>query len=143
MEYYLEYILIAALVVCILYNLLPSKKEGYNSEKKHRFVNYNAEWCYYSKQLNWLDDEKTKPGAWRQLMEHEKVKEVKNVLEIVDLKCDKNNDNEDECKTQGIEAYPTIILHKKDGSIKEYRQDRDLKSFIKFLEEELQLKLSN
>ena len=137
MEYYLEYILIAVLVVCILYNLLPSKKEGYNSEKKHRFVNYNASWCYFSKQLDWLDDEKTKPGAWTQLKEDDQVKNLG--VEIVDLKCDsvENEENEEICKTQGIEAYPTIKLHKQEGETVEYNGDRSLDSFKEFLTTQL------
>lgn len=128
MEYYLEYILIAALVVCILYNLLPSKKEGYNSEKKHRFVNYNASWCSFSRQIE---------GTWSDLA---KAKETKNLgVEIVDLKCDsdKNEENEEICKAQGIEAYPTIKLHKQGGETVEYNGDRSLESFREFLRTQL------
>lgn len=131
MEYYLEYILIAALVVCILYNLLPSKKEGYNSvnKPKHRFVNYYASWCSWSQQLFKLED--GTPGAWTQLKELKEDDRVKNLgVEIVDLECDKEG-NEEKC--QGIEAYPTIKLHKQGGETVEYGGERSLESFREFL----------
>ncbi len=133
MEYYLEYILIAVLVVCILYNLLPSKKEGLdNSENVHRFVNYNASWCYFSQQLDKLED--GTPGAWRQLMDDEEVRNLG--VEVVDLKCDESG-NEEICKNQGIEAYPTIKLHKQGEDTVEYDGERSLDSFKEFLTTQL------
>ena len=132
MEYYLEYIIILVLIVCIVYNLLPRKKEGLNpttdeeSDEKHRFVNYNTSWCYFSKQME---------GTWSDL-----AKETKNLgVEIVDLKCDsvENEENEEICKTQGIEAYPTIKLHKQGGETVEYNGDRSLDSFKEFLTTQL------
>lgn len=142
MEYYLEYILIAVLVVCILYNLLPSKKEGLdNSKKVHRFVNYYASWCYFSQQLFKLEDDT--PGAWTQLKDDEEVKNLATNLgveiQIVDLECNKEG-NENKCKDQGIEAYPTIKLHKQGEEgveIIEYEGERSLESFREFLNDQL------
>ena len=138
MEYYLEYIIILVLIVCIVYSLLPRKKEGLNtttnsSDVSHRFVNYNTSWCYFSKQLDRNED--GTPGAWRQLMDDEEVRNLG--VEIVDLKCDENDENGEICGAQGIEAYPTIKLHKQDGETVEYTKGRDLDSFKSFLMEEL------
>jgi len=142
MEYYLEYILIAVLVVCILYNLLPSKKEGLdNSKKVHRFVNYYASWCYFSQQLFKLEDDT--PGAWTQLKKDDEVRNLATNLgveiQIVDLQCDKEG-NEEICKNQGIEAYPTIKLHKQgEEGVEtiEYDGERSLVSFREFLTTQL------
>ena len=83
MEYYLEYIIILVLIVCIVYNLLPRKKEGLNtttdeeSDKKNRFVNYNTSWCYFSKQME---------GTWSDLAGDTEIQNLG--VDVVDLKCD-------------------------------------------------------
>lgn len=132
MEYYLEYIIILVLIVCIAYSLLPRKKEGLNtttdedSDEKHRFVNYNTEWCYFSKQME---------GTWSDLAGDTEIQNLG--IDVVDLKCDKDDENGKICRDQGVEAYPTIKLHKKDGSTVEYNGNRDLDSFKSFLISEL------
>ena len=131
MEYYLEYIIILVLIVCIVYSLLPRKKEGLNattnsSDEKHRFVNYNTSWCYFSKQME---------GTWSDLAGDTDIENLG--VTVIDFKCDKDDENNEKCKAQGVEAYPTIKLHKKDGSTVEYNGNRDLESFKSFLISEL------
>ena len=89
-------------------------------KKKVKFVNYNTTWCYWSKKLQ---------PTWEKL-EHNT--ENDETIEIVDVKCDLK-ENEELCKKEQIEGFPTMKLYVDDEVI-DYRGDRSLEDIQNFIE---------
>ena len=89
-------------------------------KKKVKFVNFNTTWCYWSKKLQ---------PTWEKL-EHNAVND--ETIEIVDVKCDLK-ENEELCKREQIEGFPTMKLYVDDEVI-DYKGDRSLEDIQNFIE---------
>ena len=88
-------------------------------KKNVKFINFNATWCYWSKKL---------VPTWTKL---EEIAKNTNNLEVIDIKCDLE-ENQEICKLNGIEGYPTIKLFV-DDKILDYNGDRSLDDMLNFI----------
>lgn len=85
-------------MLCIKYKNKNNNKILANLENDHKpmLINFNTDWCYFSKKLQ---------PTWDQFT---KIMKNKNI-EILDIKCDLDK-NIDMCNRYEIEGYPTIKL---------------------------------
>ena len=85
-------------MLCIKYKNKNNNKILANLENDHKpmLINFNTDWCYFSKKLQ---------PTWDQFT---KIMKNKNI-EILDIKCDLDK-NVDMCNRYEIEGYPTIKL---------------------------------
>jgi hypothetical protein len=117
------------LVVCIIIGLLFIffvffGKKGKNI-KEHfagRIVNYNTEWCGYSKQFQ---------PTWDKFTEAMKAKHPE--VAVIDMKCDKE-ENEAKCKVPEVQGFPTVILYDENNKSKVYNGPRTLEKLMEFVE---------
>ena len=92
-------------------------------KKNVKFINFNATWCYWSKKL---------VPTWTKL---EEIAKNTNNLEVIDIKCDLE-ENQEICKLNGIEGYPTIKLEN-NGQSQNYDGERTEKGFLSWLKSKL------
>lgn len=110
-------ILILSLIFLFWYIFYPVV-DTFDTNKDITIVNYNTEWCGYSKQFQ---------PNWNKF-----ASMVDGKIKVVDMKCD-NKDNEEKCKAAGINGYPTVKLYV-DNKVFDYngnRQPDDLIAFVK------------
>ena len=86
-------------------------------------MNFNTEWCYYSKKFQPIWDNFSK-----------KMKNKRNLV-IKDIKCD-NPSNEKICGKYDIEGFPTVKLIK-NNKIYDFNGDRSVNSLVSFVNEHL------
>ena len=116
-------------VILLIQNIFNIKSNYYNSlilfnnhNKTPLFVNFNTTWCYWSKKLN---------PTWKKL----EIDMLNKDLKIIDIKCDKNN-NQELCKRYQINGYPTIKLIIGNNII-DYEGNRSLEDMKNFIESNL------
>ena len=105
-----------------IYMIFFAKKD--QKKKEHmgsKIINCNVSWCGHC--------QKFKP-TWKDF-EKEMASNGSNV-EVVDLQCDLNEENEQKCKDLGVEGFPTVLLIDSNGTKKEYRGPRTIESLIDF-----------
>jgi len=104
--------------------LYPSEESNLDIDEETDIVimNFNTDWCYYSKKFQPIWDEFSK-----------KMK-GQNII-VKDVKCD-NNSNETICKKYDIEGFPTVKLLK-DKKIHEFKGNRSVDGLTKFVREHL------
>ena len=86
-------------------------------------MNFNTEWCYYSKKFQPIWDSFSK-----------KMKNKKNLV-IKDVKCDSHS-NEKLCSKYDVEGFPTVKLVK-NNKIYDFNGDRSVSSLVSFVNEHL------
>ena len=86
-------------------------------------MNFNTEWCYYSKKFQPIWDSFTK-----------KMKTKRNLV-IKDVKCD-NPSNEKMCSKYEVEGFPTVKLIK-NNKVYEFNGARTVSGLVNFVEEHL------
>ena len=64
---------------------------------------------------------------WKKL---QNVKSINNIVVIETINC---SENYNKCKEHNVQAYPTIIMQKTDGSQLEYNGNRTVDSLINFI----------
>jgi hypothetical protein len=98
-----------------------SCKEHMNSENKNmKIINYNTEWCGYSKRFQ---------PTWDTFTQEMKTKH--SDVEVIDMKCDKD-ENKDKCTVPEVEGFPTVCLYK-DGKPIIYNESRTVEKLLKFV----------
>jgi thioredoxin-like negative regulator of GroEL len=99
-------------------SVLPNNTQS-NVTSDNKLALYYTTWCGYSRQF---------------LPEWEKIlnSDLKNVINCVSYDCDKNN----ECSVDGVNGYPSIILHK-DGQKIKYNGSRNAESIIVFVKQNM------
>ena len=85
-------------------------------QKDDIFVLYYTEWCGASQQF--------KP-IWERFL-----KETKTGIKTATIECDQK---EGICRKAGIRAYPTVILHKVDGTNVEFLEQRTVQNLENFV----------
>ena len=115
----LEYVIAIILVIYIAsYFFQANKEDLVIDESIPRFVNYNASWCYYSRELE---------ETWSRLTEAYKDLPI----QIINYKCD-TQEHEEKCKLNEIYSYPTLRLYNGSEMI-EYSGDRTFQDLSKFI----------
>ena len=114
------YILLLALCIAIFAFIFffLNKKREYMSNKK--IINYNTEWCGYSKQFQ---------PIWDKFTSEMKTKHPE--IEVVDMKCDKA-ENEVKCKIPEVHGFPTVVLFDGDNK-KVFNDDRTVEKLLAFV----------
>lgn len=97
-----------------------------SSGPKVRVANYNTSWCGYSNQLR---------PTWSEL---EKDFVNHPWIEVVDVRCDGDPEHQRVCKEFGIRGFPTILMHRPDGSTFEYNGNRSLDDIREWINNSLQ-----
>jgi hypothetical protein len=89
---------------------------------KNKLCLYYASWCHYSKIFL---------PEWEKIKHTVSTSELKNKLECNDYEC---TENKELCSKYNIRGFPSIILHKVDGSSVEYPDDspRTVEAILKF-----------
>ena len=109
------------LAICIgifgfIFFMVNKKKEHLSNKK---IVNYNTEWCGYSKQFQ---------PVWDQFTNEMKIKHPE--IDVIDMKCDKD-ENKEQCKIPEVHGFPTVVLF--DGDAKKvFQGDRTVESLLAF-----------
>ncbi len=120
-------VLIVVAGLLFIYYVFFAKKDSHPKEKMEgqpaiEIVNYNTDWCGYSKRFEpiWLDfgnDMATK---------HPEIK-------VTNMKCD-NPTNKEKCAIPEVEGFPTVVLHKGNTKIV-FNDNRTKENLLKFIEE--------
>jgi hypothetical protein len=117
-------VLLIVIGLLFMYYVFFAKKNDTSKEKMTngmKIVNYNTEWCGFSKRFQPIWDDFTKD-----------MKKKYSNIEVIDMKCDKD-ENKDKCMIPEVEGFPTVILHK-DGKSIVYEDSRNKESIMKFIE---------
>ena len=119
-------VLIVVAGLLFIYYVFFAKKESPSKEKMSNnfieIINYNTEWCGYSKRFQPIWDEFAREMA------------IKNPsVKVTDMKCD-NPNNKEKCTIPEVEGYPTVVLHKGDTKIV-FNDNRSKESLLKFVEQ--------
>jgi thiol-disulfide isomerase/thioredoxin len=85
-------------------------------ERQDRLVMYYTEWCGYSQQF--------KP-IWQRFLQEVQPDVITEAVE-----CDQNKEL---CKARGVKGYPTVILHKSNGTNVEFTGPRSVEGLNDFL----------
>lgn len=93
-------------------------KENMNNSLK--IINYNTNWCGYSKRFQPIWDEFTA-----------KMKTLRPDIDVIDMKCDVE-ENESKCKVPEVEGYPTVVLYDGDKS-SVFNGDRSVDNLVTFV----------
>jgi thiol:disulfide interchange protein len=117
-------LLVVSIVVGLLfiYIVFFAKKE--QNKKEHmngQIINCNASWCGHCKNF--------KP-TWKEFTQV--MQSSNSPIEVVDLQCDLNEENEQKCKDLGVQGYPTVILIDSNGKKEEYSGPRTVESLVNF-----------
>lgn len=117
----IEYVIAIFFLICIVsYFFQGDKEDLVIDESLPRFINYNASWCYYSRELE---------DTWSRLTEAYKDLPI----QILNYKCD-TEEYEEKCKLNDIYSYPTLRLYTGNEMI-EYNGDRTFQNLSKFINE--------
>jgi hypothetical protein len=111
--------LLGICLVLFIFLFFTMKKEHMSNIK---IINYNTEWCGYSKKFKPIWDEFT------QIM---KVKHPN--IEVIDMKCDISK-NKNNCKIPEVEGFPTVILFNGNNK-KVFEDNRTVDDLLKFVEQ--------
>jgi hypothetical protein len=99
-------ILLVSLIVVgllfIYYVFFSSTSTPERMTNKLKIINYNTEWCGYSKRFQPIWNEFTA-----------KMKSLKPDVDVIDMKCDKE-ENESKCRVPEVEGFPTVVLYDND-----------------------------
>jgi thiol-disulfide isomerase/thioredoxin len=120
---------VIAIVIGLLfiYFVFFAKKDSQVKEhmdSNMKIVNYNTEWCGYSKRFQ---------PIWDQFTQEMKTKHKE--IDVIDMKCDKD-ENKEKCSVPEVEGFPTVVLYK-NGTPKPFNDSRSVESLLKFVEENL------
>jgi len=119
------------LIIClgiVLMMFINSRLSKNNKEKmtdtntSHEIRMYYAEWCGHSRAML---------PAWNDF--ENDVTNTRSDLNAVKVNCEET----DICSNYPIPGYPTVILHKNDGSMKMYVGDRSREDLMRFVVQEL------
>jgi protein disulfide-isomerase-like protein len=91
-----------------------SRKKG--NSQKHKFVLYYAPWCGHC--------QKFKP-IWDQFAEQ--INSSDKNISVSKVNCEEN-------KCENISGYPTVIMHKSDGTSETYTGERTQEGLMAFIE---------
>ena len=106
-----------------LYSFEEQQQEGEQEDNnelsdKVTIMNFNTEWCGYSKQFQPIWDNFTK-------------KMSKKKINVKDVKCDRAN-NQGLCEKYDIEGFPTVKLVN-NGKVHEFRGRRTVEDLSEFV----------
>ena len=100
---------------------VESSSQSSDAGNKIKVMNFNTEWCGYSKQFQ---------GAWDEFSSQ--ANQMAGV-EAVDVKCDQD-ENKQMCKEYEIPGYPSVIFEK-NGERIEYEGLRSVDGLMSKLQE--------
>ena len=110
-----------------LFNRTPPKKDiGTKSETPtaaEKLVLYHASWCGHCK---------TFMPEWDKFAKH--AQQHLKHIDVIKIQCDSNKDT---CKLNFIKGFPTVALHKKNGEIVVFQDDRTMEKLLKFVNNHL------
>lgn len=86
-----------------------------------KIINCNVSWCGHC--------QKFKP-TWNEF--ETKMKTSHPNIEVINLQCDLNEENEKKCKELDVEGFPTVLFIDSNGTKKEYRGPRTIESLVDF-----------
>lgn len=114
------------IMLCVKYSKNTNNKKTNYLENGHKplIINFNADWCYFSKKLQ---------PTWNTLTEDMKNKNI-NVL---DIKCELDK-NKEICNKYEIQAFPTIKLIVNNNII-DYDGDMSLDDLYKFINKNIKI----
>jgi thiol-disulfide isomerase/thioredoxin len=117
-------LLVVAIVVGLLfiYIVFFAKKEQKKEHMNGKIINCNVSWCGHCK--------KFKP-TWNEFKK--RMASNGSNIEVVDLQCDLNEENEQKCKELEVAGYPTVLFMNSNGERKEYSGDRTIESLVNFV----------
>ena len=108
--------IIILFLICVVIYLFFNKNTTEKYSGVPRIINFNTEWCGYSKQFKPVWDEFSKLMRGRN-------------IQVIDKKCDVDKDF---CKKNEIMGYPTVILFLENEKIP-YNGPRKVESLINFV----------
>jgi thiol-disulfide isomerase/thioredoxin len=97
-----------------------SKTSNTQNIKQNRLGLYYAPWCGYSKMFY---------PVWNKLVEMAQQKNITNVAFFV-VNCDEDKQT---CATNQIKGFPTLVLHKFDGTDMPYEGERSAEQILNFV----------
>ena len=103
----------------------PSKIETMGN--KNILCLYYVDWCGHSR--NFLP-------IWDKIKQEVNSSTLSNDVQCEQFNCEKDGDK-DKCSKHMVSAFPTILLHKKNGQIVPYEKARDLNNIISFIKSEI------
>jgi len=118
-------VIIVIIGLLFMYFMFFAKKEKFEhlDTKTPTIINYNTDWCGYSRRLQ---------PVWTEFTN--KMKEVNPNIKVVDMKCDVD-ENKETCEKADIEGFPTIIYYKEDGTKKVFTGERTVESLLDFVKQ--------
>lgn len=115
-------ILIIVIVIALLFiYFMFNKKSNENLSSGAKIVNYNTEWCGFSKRFQ---------PVWEEFTNVMKDKHPE--VDVVDMKCDKDG-NEIKCRIPEVSGFPTVVLHVNDKKYV-FEGKRETNDLVKFVE---------
>ena len=116
-------LLVVAIVVGLLfiYIVFFAKKEQKKEHMNGKIINCNVSWCGHCQNF--------KP-TWKEFTQV--MKTNGSNVEVVDLQCDLNEENEKKCKELEVAGYPTILYINSNGEREEYSGNRTIESLVNF-----------
>lgn len=101
----------------------PNAPNAPNSPSTSKLVVYYTDWCGHSQTF-------LKEWETNLLPLVQSANDVNTKVEFVKVDCDKN---EQECKKNNVDGFPTIKFHSADGSVYEYNDDRTSAKIMAFV----------
>ena len=116
-------VLLVVVGLLFIYYVFFAKKDTSKEkmENKKRIINYNTEWCGYSKRFQPVWDEFTK-----------QMKSKYPDIDVIDMKCDRE-ENDSKCQVPEVEGYPTVVFYSDKPYV--FSGSRNPEELLKFVEE--------
>ena len=107
-------------VYYVFFSSTATNSNQENMNNKLKIINYNTNWCGYSKRFQPIWNEFTN-----------KMKSLKPDVDVIDMKCD-NESNESKCRVPEVEGYPTVVLYDGDKP-NVFNGERSVDNLINFV----------
>lgn len=116
---------VIAIMIVINYYISHNHVEGMDGEdESDKIVLYYADWCGYSDAIM---------GDWDDFVKSASSKKLQ--IETIKVNCGAGN--VPVCNAENLQGYPSIILHKKDGTKAMYLGNRTSSDIMKFVEDNM------